>query len=206
MLHDGEYCWIKSCQTLKTEGETIEPPFKPFAKFHANKPYLRDFMGVFPTNAHICRRRKRSQCPRPILDWNQFSSMVIRAHYIPRILHKHYNGVIMGMIASQITSLTIVYSIVYSDADKKKHQSSASLAFVRGIHRGPVNSPRTNGQLRGKCYYLMTSSWSSRFVVFCCGLVSADLTISLGLLHWTWDNYAITPCQLNPEEYGYMHW
>ena len=47
----------------------------------------------------------------------------------------------MGAIASQITNLTIVYSIVYSDADQRKHQSSASLAFVQGIHRGPVNSP-----------------------------------------------------------------
>ena len=47
----------------------------------------------------------------------------------------------MGAIASQITSLTIVYSKVYSDADQRKHQSCASLAFVRGIHRGPVNSP-----------------------------------------------------------------
>ena len=53
----------------------------------------------------------------------------------------HDNDVIMGAIASQITSLTIVYSIVYSDADQRKHQSSVSLAFVRGIHRGPVNSP-----------------------------------------------------------------
>ena len=53
----------------------------------------------------------------------------------------HYGDVIMGAIASQITSLTIVYSTVYSDADQRKHQSSASLAFVRGIHRGPVNSP-----------------------------------------------------------------
>ena len=53
----------------------------------------------------------------------------------------HYTDVIMLAIASQITSLTIVYSIVYSDADQRKHQSSASLAFVRGIHRGPVNSP-----------------------------------------------------------------
>ena len=53
----------------------------------------------------------------------------------------HYNDVIMGAIASQITSLTIVYSIVYSDADQRKHQSSASLVFVRGNHRGPVNSP-----------------------------------------------------------------
>ena len=47
----------------------------------------------------------------------------------------------MGAIASQITSLTIVYSAVYSGADQSKHQSSASLAFVWGIHRGPVNSP-----------------------------------------------------------------
>ena len=54
---------------------------------------------------------------------------------------KHYDDVIMGAIASQITSLTIVYSIVYSDADQRKHQSSVSLAFVRGIHRWPVNSP-----------------------------------------------------------------
>ena len=47
----------------------------------------------------------------------------------------------MGAIASQITSLMIVYSTVHSDADQRKHQSSASLAFVRRIHRGPVNSP-----------------------------------------------------------------
>ena len=52
----------------------------------------------------------------------------------------HYSDAIMTTIASQITSLTIVYSIVYSDADRK-HQSSTSLAFVRGIHRWPVNSP-----------------------------------------------------------------
>ena len=47
----------------------------------------------------------------------------------------------MGTIASQITSLAIVYSIVYSSSHQRKHQSPASLAFVRGIHRGPVNSP-----------------------------------------------------------------
>ena len=47
----------------------------------------------------------------------------------------------MGDIASQITNLAIVYSTVYSDTDHRKHQSSASLAFVREIHRKPVNSP-----------------------------------------------------------------
>ena len=48
----------------------------------------------------------------------------------------------MGTMASQITSLTIVYSTPYSGADQRKHQSFASLAFVLGIHRGPVNSPQ----------------------------------------------------------------
>ena len=52
-----------------------------------------------------------------------------------------YNDVIMGAISSQMTRLTIVCSIVYSDADQRKHQNSASLAFVRGIHRGPVKFP-----------------------------------------------------------------
>ena len=47
----------------------------------------------------------------------------------------------MGAIASQITSLTIVFSTVYLDTDQRKHQSSPSLDFVRGIHRRPVNSP-----------------------------------------------------------------
>ena len=47
----------------------------------------------------------------------------------------------MGAVASQITSLAIVYSNVYSDADQRTHQSVVSLGFVRGIHRGPVNSP-----------------------------------------------------------------
>ena len=69
----------------------------------------------------------------------------------------HYGDVIMGAIASQITSLTIVHSTVYSDADQRKHQSSASLAFVLGIHRDRC-IPRTNGQLHGKCFHLITSS------------------------------------------------
>ena len=53
----------------------------------------------------------------------------------------HYDGVIMTAMASQIASLTIVYSIVHSGADQRNHQSSAALAFVWGIHRWPVNSP-----------------------------------------------------------------
>ena len=51
------------------------------------------------------------------------------------------NDAIMTAMASQITSLTIVSSTVYSGADQRKYQSSELLAFVWGIHRWPVNSP-----------------------------------------------------------------
>ena len=53
----------------------------------------------------------------------------------------HYTDVIMSAMASQITSLMIGCSTVYSGVDPRKHQSSASLSFVRVIHRWPVNSP-----------------------------------------------------------------
>ena len=62
-------------------------------------------------------------------------SFVLTNQSYKQSLLYHYGDVIMGTIESQITSLTIVYSNVYSGADQGKHQSSASLAFVRGIHR-----------------------------------------------------------------------
>ena len=88
-------------------------------------------------------------------------------------LHKgsaHYSVVIMGSIASQITSLTIVYSAVNSGADQRKHQSSASLAFVWGIHRGPVNSlhkgpvmrkmfPFDDVIMNAKLWYFLSLPW-----------------------------------------------
>ena len=66
------------------------------------------------------------------------------------ITRQHYTDIIMSLMASQITSLTIVYSPVCSGTDQRKRQSSASLAFVRGIHRGPVNSPHKRPVTRKK--------------------------------------------------------
>ena len=73
----------------------------------------------------------------------------------------------MGTIDSQDTSLTIVYSTIYSGADQRKHQSSASLAFVQG--RWPLDS---------KCFHLWMSSWANCQL---CGNVSLIL-----LLYKTW--------------------
>ena len=53
----------------------------------------------------------------------------------------HYNEVIMGAMASRLTGVSVVYSTGFSDADQRKHQSTASLALVRGIHKWAVNSP-----------------------------------------------------------------
>ena len=69
----------------------------------------------------------------------------------------HYSNVIMDMVLSQITSLTIGYSNVYSDADQRKHQSWP----LWGEFTGDGWIPRTEGQKRGKCLNLMTSSWLS---------------------------------------------
>ena len=55
-------------------------------------------------------------------------------------IREYYSDVIMGVMASQTASLPVVSWTVYSGVAQRKHQSSASLAFVRGIHRRPVNS------------------------------------------------------------------
>ena len=82
----------------------------------------------------------------------------------------HYDDIIMGTIASQITSLTIVYSTVYSGADQSKHQSSASLAFVWGIHRWPVNSPHkwpvTRKMFPFDDVIMFTGNWIFKSMIF----------------------------------------
>ena len=81
----------------------------------------------------------------PLMMWDLEPLYVWQAQtvklYSTRAWLLHYSDFIMSAMASQITSLTIVTLTVYSGGDQRKHQSSASLAFVRGIHRWPVNSP-----------------------------------------------------------------
>ena len=73
-----------------------------------------------------------------------FRSLCVCLWYSPWLITEstaHYNNVIMTTIASQITSLTVVYSIIYSGADQRKHQSYAALALCAGNSPGPVNFP-----------------------------------------------------------------
>ena len=91
----------------------------------------------------VPRKRTQDEPPEPDKPTYNCLSWFVCLFCSPMLgkVLEHYNDVIMGAMASQITSLTIVYPTVYSGADQRKHQSSASLAFVRGIHRWPVNSP-----------------------------------------------------------------
>ena len=87
--------------------------------YSATRPKIESFLNTQPISTHA----------RFEVNWTK------------GFFNNHYSDVIMGAMAFQITSLTIVYSTIYSGTDQRKHQSSASLAFERGIHRCPVNSP-----------------------------------------------------------------
>ena len=79
-----------------------------------------------------------------LLEYIKLSDQVfcwIDIHLFVQYVSRHYSDVIMSAMASEITSLTSVYSTVYSASNQRKYQSSASLAFVRGIHQWLVNSP-----------------------------------------------------------------
>ena len=104
---------------------------------------------LFNINFGVCQFKKSVLSPHP-----GYYVMSLRYWYISDNgveWRLHNNDVIMGTMASQITSLTIVYSTVYSGADQRTHQSSASLAY--SPHKWPVTR---------KCFHLITSSCDFR--------------------------------------------
>ena len=107
------------------------------------------------------------ECRKSCSKWTEPSALLSKIYWGSYLIQHgqtcsiwpyHYSDVIVSTVASQITSLTIVYTTVYSGADQRKHQSSASLALVRGIHRWPVISPH-KGPVTREIVHLMTSSW-----------------------------------------------
>ena len=73
----------------------------------------------------IFRLKYNPKGTRHVIPHDSYRATIVHTY---RKKGKHYNDVIMGAMASQITSLTSVYSTVYSGAYQRKHQSSASLA------------------------------------------------------------------------------
>ena len=91
------------------------------------------------------------------------------------IFPRYCSDVIMSVKASQITSVTIVWSTVFSGADQRKQQSSVSLAFARGFHRWPVDSlhkgpvTRKMSQFDGAdVFNLISPSWGIEMNIYAC--------------------------------------
>ena len=104
------------------------------------------------------------------------------------VIMDNHIDVIMSAMTSQIVNLTIVYSTVYSDAYQRKHQSSASLAFVRGIHRWPVNSPH-KGPVTRKVFPFDDDIIENIFAVW----HRRELTMNLPM--HTWKCFYETSCR-----------
>ena len=95
------------------------------------------------------------------VSWSLGSGCTVTSSTVINKERRHFHNcsdVIMNAMASQINSVSIVCSIICSGAGQRKHQSFASLAFVRGIHWRPVDASH-KGPVTGKCFHLMTSSW-----------------------------------------------
>ena len=76
---------------------------------------------------------------------------IVRGKLLMHLQQCHYCDVKTSAMASRITGVPIVCSTVCSGADQRKHQSSAWLAFVRGIQLWPVDSPH-NGPVTRKMF------------------------------------------------------
>ena len=126
--------WELARQCLGNTKENIKAPRHwPFGKgihrWSMNSPH----QGQITRKTISCHDVIRLRAP-----WGDGSGA---CRFICRVFYnKQNNDVIMSTLSSQITSLKIAYSTVHSGADQRKHQRSASLTFVRGIHRWPVNS------------------------------------------------------------------
>ena len=90
----------------------------------------------------VFRSDDLGSCPcTPFVIYIPYIITAILVIWINSFKRHHYRDALMGSLASQITSLTIALSIVYSGADQRKLQSSALLAFVWRNHRRPVSFP-----------------------------------------------------------------
>ena len=139
---------ISKLLTYKNPDRTKRPIFKCIAAQESNDLYIELiimwFHGIIFKNRSTFRDVKLRSVltgsgSARVPSANVLSTVVQAIEQFPSLWH--YSEVIMSAMVSQITRLTSVYSNVYSVADQRKHQSFASLAFARGIHQWPVNSP-----------------------------------------------------------------
>ena len=124
--------------------------------------------------------------------------------FISESSDSHYNDVTMNKIASQITSLTIVYSTVYSGPDQTKHQSSASLAFFAGNAQMASNAENVSIWWRHHGFLAVyRQSCSCHFSVFCLDVSWVGERV---LLHPTVFVNWYLPCYCDPLHDDVIKW
>ena len=127
-----------------------DPPYEDKTTSRSSYPgYAKPYAGKTASSY-----RGRPKC---VHSCQCFWSYRLRGPCHPTV--KHYNDVIMDAMASQITSLTSVYSTVYSGVNKKQNIKAPRHWPLCGEFTGDRWIPRTNDQLRRKCFHLMSSSW-----------------------------------------------
>ena len=110
------------------------------------------------------------------------TAYVRSAHCNEKVSANHYNDVIMGAMASQITGVSVVYSTVYSGSDQRKNQSSASLAFASS-HKGPVM--RKNFPFDDVIVFF--TYWNEYYRVLVCLGTACNVSLTEKCQHWLWD-------------------
>ena len=162
MLHITCYCtwWRHQMETFSALLAICARNSPVPGEFPAQRPVTRSFDVFFHLRLNkrlskqswgwwfetlscpLWRHRNQSQLDFFFIhsSFHKTHTKATQQHVFVRVVW-HYSDVIIATMASQISSHRIVYSTVYSCADQRKHQSPASLAFVRGIHRWPVKSP-----------------------------------------------------------------
>ena len=101
---------------------------------------------------------------------------------------EYYEETVMSSrwpLNEHITGVSIVCSTVGWGANQRKHQSSPSLAFVRGIHRWLVNSPHIRPVTRTMFPFddVIMVRWTFTFEDRIYSMISTSLCIFMFQLH-----------------------
>ena len=146
-------CLTASISSINTPYLSVCLSIRKMAESHFSRCHLIEISIKFPSQDLVVKRVSTLWTEANFDQKNH--SMYEKNDFL---LRWHYSDVIMSAMASQITGVTIVDSTVCSGADQRKHQSSASLAFVRGNDRWfPAQRTRNADNV------LMTSLWCGMF-------------------------------------------
>ena len=179
----------------------------PYTRLHTYKRWV--IYGVSP--ASILEKYDHVIITKHCLCWRGWQQAIsffdMNRFMFTQPSHFHYTDIIMSTIVSQITSLMIVYSTVYSGTDKRQHQSSMSLAFVREIHQWQVNS-LPKWPVTRKMFPFDDIIMVYHTIPGCCLYSSCVIGMQVGVIlpapctdtncFISWSEYIIPPQQITP--------